>query len=165
MNDILFISGKVKYKITLDPGVWIFDDRKVDLTAYFESSRQEDDQLEQYKKNISSHWDREIMEGAVFPPTLKTERKFEKEKILHGTFGISLKPFLLNAEPLEGASSAAFLTPDGVTTLTLEEAKSAILAFSLDGKPLKKDGPVHLYFGDGSNKDQPLTQVNEIHIL
>ena len=38
------------------------------------------------------------MEGAVFPPTLKTERKFDRKGMLTGTFGIEIKPFLNNAE-------------------------------------------------------------------
>lgn len=37
MNDIIVLTGKVKFTITLDPGVWIFDDRKVDMDAYFSS--------------------------------------------------------------------------------------------------------------------------------
>ncbi|MDN8677450.1 peptidyl-prolyl cis-trans isomerase, partial [Staphylococcus aureus] len=31
MSDIIMLTGKVNFTITLDPGVWIFDDRKVDL--------------------------------------------------------------------------------------------------------------------------------------
>ncbi|MFY4773730.1 peptidyl-prolyl cis-trans isomerase [Metabacillus sp. RGM 3146] len=165
MKDILFIKGNVKYPITLDPGVWIFDDRKVDLTAYFKKEHKEADHLEAYKKAISSQWDREIREGAIFPPTLKTEKKFEKEKILNGTFGIQLKPFLENAEIGDDATNVAFLTADGVTTLTLEEANEAILAFSHNGKPLKEDGPVHLYFGNGRNQSNPIKYVLEIHVM
>lgn len=165
MKDILFIKGNVKYPITLDPGVWIFDDRKVELTTYFSKDEKEPDHLEAYKKAISSQWDREIREGAVFPPTLKTEKKFEKEKILTGTFGIKLKPFLSNAEVGDGATNVAFLTSEGVTTLTLEEANESILAFSDNGKPLKEDGPVHLYFGNGSNRNNPIKNVLEILVM
>ncbi len=28
MSEILFINGKVRFPITIDPTVWIFDDRK-----------------------------------------------------------------------------------------------------------------------------------------
>ena len=105
MEKIILFSGKVKYPITLDPGVWIFDDRRVDLTTYFNKEEEKKDELEEYTKEISKHWDREIMEGAIFPPTLKTEKKFEKEKVLTGTFGIPFKPFLKNAEPESHAST------------------------------------------------------------
>lgn len=37
--------------------------------------------------------ERQIREGAVSPPTLKSEKKYEKEKLLDGTFGIKLEPF------------------------------------------------------------------------
>ena len=46
-------------------------------------------------------------------------------------------------------------------TLPLETVKNAILGFSKEGKPLKEDGPVHLYFNDGSNQqNQSVTSVN-----
>ena len=88
MENIISISGNVKFPITLDPGVWIFDDRRVDLNTYFDEAIEKTDALEEYTKSISKHWDREIMEGAIYPPTLKSEKKFEKEKVLTGTFGI-----------------------------------------------------------------------------
>jgi hypothetical protein len=31
MHDIILITGNVKFKITLDPTIWIFDDRRFDL--------------------------------------------------------------------------------------------------------------------------------------
>ena len=82
MENIIIISGNVKYTITLDPSVWIFDDRRVDLTTYFTTKLENSKSLEEYTKAVSKHWDREIIEGAIYPPTLKTEKKFEKEKIL-----------------------------------------------------------------------------------
>ena len=46
-------------------------------------------------------------------------------------------------------------------TLPLETVKNAILGFSKEGKPLKEDGYVHLYFNDGSNQqNQSVTSVN-----
>ena len=50
------------------------------------------------------------MEGAVYPPTLKTEKKYEKEKMLTGTFGIPFQPFLKNAEPNEDAAALVIKT-------------------------------------------------------
>ncbi len=41
-------------------------------------------------------------------------------------------------------------TVDTTITLPLETVNKAILGFSKEGKPLKEDGPVHLYFNDGS---------------
>ncbi|EKN66292.1 hypothetical protein BABA_16127 [Neobacillus bataviensis LMG 21833] len=159
METIMSISGNVKYPITLDPGVWIFDDRRIDLTTYFIKEKANSDSVEAYTKAVSKHWDREIMEGAVVPPTLKTEKKFEKEKVLTGTFGIPLKPFLLNAEPASEAKTLVVHTTKGESEFSLEKAYEFILAFSKNGQPLSSDGPVHILYPDGSNQDNPIKNV------
>jgi hypothetical protein len=159
MENILTITGNVNFTITLDPGVWIFDDRRVDLTTYFSNGTETSDSVEAYTKAVSKHWDREIMEGAIYPPTLKTEKKFEKEKVLTGTFGIPFKPFLLNSEPAPEAKSLVVHTTTEEIEIPLETAYKLILGYSKDGKPLTSDGPVHIYYGDGSNKDNPFTNI------
>ncbi|MCD4838388.1 MULTISPECIES: peptidyl-prolyl cis-trans isomerase [Neobacillus] len=159
MDNIILISGNVKFPITLDPGVWIFDDRRIDLTTYFTSEKEISETTEDYTKAISKHWDREIMEGAIFPPTLKTEKKYEKEKVLTGTFGIPFKPFLKNAEPHESAEMVIIHTNEGEVEVPIMEAYELILGFSDNGKPLLTDGPVHVYFGDGSNQKNPIKHV------
>jgi hypothetical protein len=160
MENIMKLTGKVKYPLTLDPSVWIFDDRRIDLTTYFTTEKQDINAEEEYTKAVSKHWDREIMEGAVFPPTLKTERKFEKQKMLTGTFGIPFKPFLKNSEPDRDAKTVVIHSNDGDYELSFSEAENLILAFSDQGKPLAADGPVHVYFGDGSNQENPIKKVN-----
>lgn len=162
MNSIILLKGKVDYQITLDPGVWIFDDRKIDLTTYFQQEQEEQNDLEEYTKAISKHWEREIREGAIFPPTLKTERKYEKQKVLTGTFGIPFKPFLLNAEIQDDATEVKFITEDEEITIPLSKANNVIFGFSKEGKPLKEDGPIHVYYGDGSNVENPIIKVKEI---
>ncbi|WP_230129328.1 peptidyl-prolyl cis-trans isomerase [Bacillus sp. CECT 9360] len=164
MESIVFIKGKVKYLITLDPGVWIFDDRKVDLETYFQSEQQQTDELEEYTKAASKHWDREIQEGSVSPPTLKTEKKYEKQKILTGTFGIPFESFLRNAEPYEDAATIVIETENGEQAFPLTDAQTFILGFSINGKPLSEDGPVHIYFGDGSNLKNPIKKVKAFRI-
>lgn len=164
MKDIISFKGKVKYPITIDPSVWIFDDRRIDLSAYFEKEHVQIDEEEEYKKSISKHWDREIREGAVFPPTLKTERKFEKEKVLTGTFGMPLAPFIQNAEPDESANTLVIETDQDEFSFSIEKAKEFILQFSINGKPLREDGPVYVIFGDGSNRENPIKNVNAFRI-
>ena len=165
MNDILFINGKVRFQITLDPSVWIFDDRKVDLTTYFTTTKEEQSELETYLKHTSAHWDREIRDGAAFPPIRKSVQKFKKEQLIMGTFGIPLDPFLKNAEIADEATHVEIHTTHDTFILSLEEAKSAILGFSKNGKPLREDGPVHLYFGDGSNTDNPIRNIRKFIII
>ncbi|PAE43338.1 hypothetical protein [Bacillus sp. 7884-1] len=164
MENIIVLSGKVKYTITLDPTVWIFDDRKVDLTTYFSTSFENKNELEEYTKSVSKHWDREIMEGAVYPPTLKTEKKYEKEKVLTGSFGIPILPFLKNAELVEDAVALTIKTTASEHEISLDKAKDLILGFSNGGKPLSEDGPVHVYFGDGSNLLDPIKNIREFII-
>ncbi|WP_223700369.1 peptidyl-prolyl cis-trans isomerase [Sutcliffiella deserti] len=163
METIIRIEGKVKYQITMDPGVWIFDDRRVDLDTYFEQEHiQEINELEEYTKAASKNWEREIREGAIQPPTLKTERKYEKEKLLTGSFGIKFAPFLKNAEPSPDAKTVTFLSDEQELEVDLKKAQEVIFAFSNKGKPLRESGPVHVYYGDGSNKADPLQSVYRI---
>jgi hypothetical protein len=164
MENIIVLSGKVKFSITLDPTVWIFDDRKVDLTTYFSTSFEQTNELEEYTKSVSKHWDREIMEGAVYPPTLKTEKRYEKEKVLTGSFGIPILPFLKNAELDEDAVALIIKTTTSEHEISLDKAKNLLLGFSNSGKPLSEDGPVHVYFGDGSNLEHPIKNVREFII-
>ncbi|MGM0873516.1 MAG: peptidyl-prolyl cis-trans isomerase [Bacillota bacterium] len=165
MESIVLIKGKVNYQITLDPGVWIFDDRKVDLTTYFIQEQETIDELEEYTKAVSKHWEREIREGAIYPPTLKTERTYEKQRVLNGSFGVPLKPFLQNAEIQDNATEVQFVTADEPINLPIKEAIEVILGFSVKGKPLKEDGPIHVYFGNGSNANNPIKNVKQIIVI
>ncbi|MDQ0155871.1 peptidyl-prolyl cis-trans isomerase [Robertmurraya andreesenii] len=164
MDNIILIIGKVKFPITLDPSVWIFDDRKQDLHSYFHTKDEKNNPLEEYTKSISKHWDREIVEGAVFPPTLKSEKKFLKEKLLTGTFCIGFEPFLKNAEIQEDAEYLVIETRDSEVKIPIAEANELVLGFSKDGKPLTEDGPIHIYFGDGSNFEDPIKFVKAFRV-
>ncbi|MDF2857319.1 MAG: hypothetical protein K0Q87_3170 [Neobacillus sp.] len=163
MEKIILITGQVKFPITLDPGVWIFDDRKIDLTTHFSTPLEEVDDLLEYTKSVSKHWDREIMEGAIYPPTLKTEKKFIKEKILSGTFAIPFKPFLENAEPKNGTKTVVIKCSNEDVEISIDTAKNLILGFSANGKPVE-NGPIHVYFGDGSNQNNAIMNVKEFII-
>lgn len=159
MENIIQLEGKVKYPITLDPSVWIFDDRRIDMLTYTFGNIETSDDLEEYTKAISKHWDREISEGAIQPPTIRTEKKFEKQKILTGTFGIPFKYFLQNSTPDPEASSIIIKSLNGETEIPLDQAFDLILGFSKNGSPLREDGPVHVYFGDGSNRVHPIKSI------
>ncbi|MDQ0215196.1 hypothetical protein J2S13_001596 [Oikeobacillus pervagus] len=162
---IIPFKGKVKFPITLDAGVWIFDDRKIDLNTYFEDENKENlSENEEYAKKLSKYWEKEIREGAVSPPTVKSERQYEKVKLLTGTFGIKLAPFLKNAEPKEGSTVLVIETEKDDVTIPLEKAEDLILGFSKEGKPLREDGPIHVYYGDGSNKEQPIRFVKAFRV-
>ncbi|QQZ08078.1 peptidyl-prolyl cis-trans isomerase [Heyndrickxia vini] len=161
---IIPIKGNIKFPITLDAGTWIFDDRKLDLTTYFDNKNTGIDEDEEYTKSVGKFFDREIKEGAISPPTLKSEKRFLKERLLTGTFGIKFEPFLKNAEPLESATTLIIETNDEEVRIPISEAYDLIIAFSKEGKALKEDGPVHILFEDGSNKDQPIKYVKGFRV-
>lgn len=163
---IVTIHGKTKHTITIDPTVWIFDDRKIDLNEWEGEEKRESDELEKYKKNISAQWDKEITEGAQIPRRDQTNRiRNKKEALIDGTFGMPFAPFLDNATPLEEASKVVIETKDKTTYIvSLEEARKLVIGFSKNGKPLQEDGPVHVYYGDGSNKEQPILHVTGFRI-
>lgn len=164
MEFIIPITGAVKFTITLDPTVWIFDDRKIDLDEFFSGEYEYKDELEEYTKVTSAHWSREIIEGSTVPPTLQSEKKYERTKVLTSTFGVELKPFILNAEPLAEASSLIIETTEGEHRFPLNELDSLLLKFSHKGKPLREDGPVHVIKKDGSNINSPIKLVTAFRI-
>ncbi|PKR86921.1 hypothetical protein [Heyndrickxia camelliae] len=158
---IIPFKGKVKFPITLDVGTWIFDDRKVDLNTYFDPDREEIDELENYTKQVGQFFDREIKEGATPPSEQKPKKRFLKEILLTGTFGMKLEPFIKNAEPY--GNTFVLETSDGDISFPIEEAYSFIAAFSKEGKRLD-DGPIHVLFEDGSNKEHPIKNVKAFRI-
>ena len=50
LESILFINGKVKFPITIDPLVWIFDDRKVEIDTYFHNEAEKVDEIRRLHK-------------------------------------------------------------------------------------------------------------------
>ena len=164
MDTIILIKGKTNFEITLDASTWIFDDRKLDLNTYFTEKHVHVDADEKYVEEAGKFWSREIMEGAVFPPTLQTEKKFSHKEMLTGTFGILVEPFIKNAEPTADATKVVFINNQGEEfAFSMEEAKTKIFKFSQDGKMLE-NGPVYLIDGDGKNADAPIQGIVKIEI-
>ncbi|WLR52192.1 peptidyl-prolyl cis-trans isomerase [Bacillus tianshenii] len=165
MDGIILLTGKVKFPLTIDPGVWIFDDRKISLDDAMQAQEEHGEDLDSYAKRMSEILERELIQenqGTAKPPVNKSTEKFKKEKLLTGNFGMPLAPFLKNAEPEDISTSLIIETEGGERfELPLEEAQKAVLGFSKEGKPLKEDGPVHFYYGDGSNKDNPIKHVTK----
>ena len=52
METIIPITGAVTYQLTLDPTVWIFDDRKLDLNTYFTTQNVEEDADVKYMREV-----------------------------------------------------------------------------------------------------------------
>lgn len=165
LTTVIQITGNVQHPITLDPSIWIFDDRRIDLDVFFTEGYVEKNEMEEYKKAMGKHWSREIMEGATFPPTLETEKLFEETKEITETYGIYLHHFLKNAGPHEDATTITFETNHGEShSFPLDKRDDFILKYSHEGKPLREDGPVHILLKDGSNRQEPIKNVIAVTI-
>lgn len=144
MAEVIVMKGAVTFSITLDPSVWIFDDRKIDLRTYRgEEENQEADQ-QQYVQGTGAQWDRELKEGAPLP----TEKRslVEERKALEGDWGMRLAPFIEHAQPQPEVTAVRIHRESKEpVTLSLSDAKRAILQFAKDGKPIREGGPALLY--------------------
>ncbi|GGF12060.1 hypothetical protein GCM10010954_08380 [Halobacillus andaensis] len=160
---IVQIQGNVKFPITLDPTVWIFDDRKQSFEEVFHpESVEQDNEAEEELKRKSQRFDREVYQQKLNPPVNKSLHRKEKERILTESFMMPIKPFIHTSEPDPSVSKAVLITENGEHTLQADRFAEGLLLFSKDGKPLKEDGPVHLYFTDEGDQQEPIKGIRKI---
>ena len=108
-------------------------------------------------------FDQEVyFQSKIKPPVNKSINRFEKEKILKHSFVMPIETFIRSAEPEADVEHVRLKTNEDDVIITLDQLLNTYFLFSLNGKPLKEDGPVHLYFKDGSNKDAPIKGIKEI---
>ncbi|KGX93307.1 hypothetical protein N781_12950 [Pontibacillus halophilus JSM 076056 = DSM 19796] len=162
---IIQLTGLVQYPITLDPSVWIFDDRKIHFDkAFTDRQTASIDENEDVKK-AAQFWDREVYQQKLDPPVNKSISSLQKREILEGTYVMPIRPFIQNAEVQESARFAKIHTDEDTMEVNLPQLQDALFLFAQNGKQLKEGGPVHIYFADGSNKDEPITHVRKIEFL
>ncbi|MET3682004.1 hypothetical protein ABID56_000083 [Alkalibacillus flavidus] len=158
---IVQVQGNVGFSITLDPTVWIFDDRKVLLSDAFEteSDDAQDDEkpddaltVQQYQQKIN-------------PPINDSVDRYNRKKVLENSYVMPLQHFIHNSEPSADATEAILHTSDGEARISISDLINCYLLFSVDGKPLKETGPVHVILPDGSNQDDPYTGVDRITVV
>src|SRR5690625_5057811 len=160
---IIQIKGNVRFPITLDSSVWIFDDRKILLEEAF-NKRVEKTKEEPFSKTAEL-FDQEIYsQTKIRPPVNKSIKRYERDKILSNSYVMPIEDFIKTTEIKEDATRAILKTNDDDVIIRIEQLQSAYFLFALNGKPLQEDGPVRLYFGDGSNKDDPITGIQGIII-
>ncbi len=160
---IIQLGGKVNFPITLDASVWIFDDRKILFEEAFTQKKEtkEDDSL----KRAAERFNQEIYQQKINPPINKSINKFEREKILKNTYVMPIKSFVESAEFKDDAKSVLLTTSKGDVEISLEQLLNSYLLFADKGKPLADEGPVHLYFTDGSNRDKPIKGIKKITVI
>ncbi|MGP4074102.1 hypothetical protein ACTWQB_16475 [Piscibacillus sp. B03] len=159
---IVQIEGNVQHPITLDPTVWIFDDRKILLEEAFKETTTEDDQS---STDSEKPWNRDQYQQQLNPPINESIKRFDKKKVLESSYLMPINYFLPNSQPNEDATKAVLHTEQDSTEIKLNQLENSYLLFALNGKPLTEDGPVHLYFTDGSNKDAPIKGIKKIEIV
>ena len=150
---IVQLKGNVQFPITLDPTVWIFDDRKIKLEEAFLPDKEE------------NHPEKDVEpQQRIRPPVKRSVSRFEGKKVLENSYVMPIQPFLETSNPKEAATSAILHTDQGEIEISLDELKESLLIFAIDGKPPKEDGPVHLLFGDGTNQQNPFKGIDVITI-
>lgn len=166
MSDVIVCKGAVTFPITLDPSVWIFDERKIDLLTYAGEEGPSDQERAQYLQGTGSQWDKELREGAALPTDRPTSL-VEARKALEGDYGMPLAPFIENAQPLPEATHVRLHRKEGEPLLIpIEEAKRAILQFSKGGKPIRENGPVYFYFPETLlAKEPPIQGVTTLEFV
>ncbi|SET29540.1 hypothetical protein SAMN05216389_108109 [Oceanobacillus limi] len=162
---IVPIIGNVTYSITMDPTVWIFDDRKIELGEAFSSKVNKDVNQDEVLEQAAKRWDREVYHQNVKPPVNKSISRLEGEKILTESYVMPIQDFINHAEIGSDAKEAQLITTHEEIVIPIEELKNSYFLFALEGKPLKEDGPVHLLYKDGSNQDNPIKGIQKINIL
>lgn len=153
------IIGNVSFRLTLDPGVWIFDDRRVHMDHVFTNSKEA--QVISEAEKMARAWNRQ--RTGKKPQSNQNIVHIDRKDLTEHSLGIPLRPFLQNAVPSDQAETLVIRQENGQEKrVPLAEAMNAILAFSDKGKPLKETGPVHFYYGDGSNRNHPIQNVTEL---
>ncbi|ENH98364.1 hypothetical protein J416_01464 [Gracilibacillus halophilus YIM-C55.5] len=151
---IIQIKGNVTYPITLDPTVWIFDDRKIKwedaFSVGYESEVEEDE--------VTEHNNR------IRPPVHNSVTKQNKKDVLNHSYVMPIIEFLGHAEVSNDAKEAILESDTTSTTITLDQLEQSLLLFAVDGSVVKDQGPAHLYFDDGSNREHPIKGIKKIHI-
>lgn len=165
MAEVITINGNVKFTITIDPSVWIFDDRKFKMEDFFASiGEEQQDEEDDSLMKMGQQWDKELTQGVA--PTKKSEQLFVEKKRIAGDYGMKLEPFLKNAEPKSEATMLRCELAQGEDVmLPLAEAYEAVLCFAIDGKPIREDGPIHLYYGDGRNMEAPIRGITRMVVV
>ncbi|TDQ42277.1 hypothetical protein [Aureibacillus halotolerans] len=143
--EIVLIRGNVKFPITLDPSVWIFDKAKIDLDEFFA-----------------------IGEAAITKSDARSDQRMtkkERDEVLEKSFAMAIAPYIERSEPDTEAKSIRIHHSEHVTDVPFEKGISMVAAFSNHGKPLRDDGPVHLYFADRTNQQDPFRNVTTIEVI
>jgi len=152
---VITITGNIQYPITLDPSVWIFDDRKVHLNC---------DDKTQNKYHQKQQKDIKQYQQINKPPVQKSLQYTKQSELLSYSYYMPLKDFILRTEPSHVATSAILATKSGKQTITLTELLNSNALFSKNGKQIIKDGPIYLFKESDIHFEFPIKGISSIYI-
>lgn len=136
------LDGAVRHALTIDPTVWIFDERKRRVDELDQAAENDSDA---YYAKMGKAWDDGLTQGTRVDHN-KPMSRADKDAALRDSFAMPFAPFLQNAEPLDTATHVSFYG-ETVLTIPLAEVGSIYLQFSKDGKVLV-DGPVYALYNN-----------------
>ena len=134
---IVTLTGNVNFTITLDPSVWIFDDRKILLEEAFTEKKEinEEDAL----KAAAQRWDDTVQAyppSRMKPPVNKSLSKHEREQVLENSYVMPISDFLNHAEIKDDAKDVTLVTKKIQVNITVDQREESYRLFSINGKPL-----------------------------
>ncbi|MBB5172220.1 peptidyl-prolyl cis-trans isomerase [Texcoconibacillus texcoconensis] len=157
---IVEITGDTLHTITIDPGVWIFDERKINLETFFQEGHIQTNVDEAQK--MAQAWSAGRIEGA-YSPSNDNKLYGDKKEMENKSYGMALDVYFDRATPHPDAKNVQIEKKDGtLIDVSIEVARNMIAGFSKNGQALREDGPIHLYYGDGSNINEPITDVKRL---
>lgn len=160
---IVQLKGNVQFPITLDPTVWIFDDRKIILDEAFQPSNPKENEAD-FLKRKAEIFEEVYLSKSNKPPTQKSVATHKKDEVLKHSYVMPLKDFILNAEAPKNAERALLHRGNDIIAITYEQLLNSYALFAINGKPLIQDGPIYIIFSDGSNEADPIKNVQSIEI-
>src|SRR5699024_514741 len=161
---IIPITGNVAYQITLDPSVWIFDDRKILFNEAFQTQTSHENETSP-EKEAAMRWNRAVYPDHIKPPVNRSISRMEGKEILENSYVIPIRDFIENAGVKSESAEAVIETTTGETSISIDELTNSYMLFAWEGKQLSDEGPAHLYFKDGSNKQNPIKGIKKIRIV
>lgn len=165
MAEVIMITGAVTHRITIDPSVWIFDERKIDLSKFTGDEDERHDEVPAYLKGTGAQWDKELREGSA--PPQEGRSLIKEREALDGDYAMRLGWFLDNAKPDPEAIWLRIHRENKESiTLPASDARFAILQFAKNGKPIREFGPVHFYLPVmWKQKEAPIDGITTFELI
>src|SRR5699024_11223019 len=94
---IIPITGNVAYQITLDPSVWIFDDRKILFNEAFQTQTSHDNETS-LEEEAAKRWNSAVYPAHIKPPVNRSIARLEGVEIPTNSYVSPYHDFINNAD-------------------------------------------------------------------